>query len=340
MNDNPDIHNRLIDRLSVVTDEEKEYLAGKRNIEKSKYFINTQSSIVSAGKLFPEENRDKKQIEIRTHTRFIDFPEHGHDYIEMMYVCRGNITHYIDGREIILREGGILLMNRHVKHSIKRAELNDIGINFIISPLLFEYAVSGIKENDIFTDFLIENLRNNGSPVYLQFDAHGVLPIENVMENLLYSLINNRCAEPHILQKATSLLFTYFVSFPEILVNRSVASDYVESMKIAIDSYIKSNYRDGNLSQIASKLGMSHSYLSKWISANMHMNFKEMLVEQRFKVAEYLLKTTDLSVTDVADAVGYENESYFYRQFKKRFNLTPKEVRKKNGTVQKAGDII
>lgn len=322
-----DIHTMLIDRLSVITDEEREYLAGKRDIEKSKYF-GSDGTTVSDRRLFPEDLGDKKQVEIRTHTRFIDFPTHGHDYIEMMYVCSGSITHYINEQEIVLRKGGILLMNRHIKHSIKRAEAGDIGINFIISPMLFEYVVSEIKETDIFTDFLIENLRVSGRPVFLQFDARDVLPIENVMENLLYSLINNKCAEPHILQMSMSLLFTYFASFGDILVNRSVTNDYTEQLKININSYIKSSYRDGNLSHLASKLGMSHSYLSKWISANMDMNFKELLVEQRFKVSEYLLKTTDLSIADIASAVGYENVSYFYRQFKKRFGGTPKEIRK------------
>jgi len=59
----------------------------------------------------------------------------------------------------------------------------------------------------------------------------------------------------------------------------------------------------------------------------MSMSFKELLVEHRFKMAEYLLKTTNLSVADIAFAVGYENPSYFYRQFRRRYGKTPRSVR-------------
>ena len=81
------------------------------------------------------------------------------------------------------------------------------------------------------------------------------------------------------------------------------------------------------MADLAEKLGLTHTYLCKWIVANMEMSFKELLVEHRFKVAEYLLKTTDLSVSDIASAVGYENPSYFYRQFRKRNGKTPRAIR-------------
>lgn len=123
----------LIDRLSVITEEESEYLGGKRSVEKSKYF-GTGTSIISDKRLFPEESgkRGKKDIEIRTHTRFIDFPLHGHDYIEMMYVCSGSITHISEDEEITLTKGGVLLMNRHVKHSVKRAGVSDIDRKSVV----------------------------------------------------------------------------------------------------------------------------------------------------------------------------------------------------------------
>ena len=48
---------------------------------------------------------DQKLIQIRTHTRFIAFPRHRHDFIEMMYVCKGSCTHIIDGQEITVTGG-------------------------------------------------------------------------------------------------------------------------------------------------------------------------------------------------------------------------------------------
>ena len=317
----------IIDRLLVITDEEKQYLSGKRDVENSLYF-GKGTQTVTDRRLFPtEENKERKQIEIRTHARFIDFSLHKHDYVEMMYVCRGQITHIVDGQEIILPKGGILLMNRHVAHAVKCAGVEDIGVNFIISSAFFESVVCEIRESNIFTDFLIENLRNNGKPVLLQFQIDGILQIENLMEALLYSIIHNQCTDSHVLQKTMSLMLTYFVSIDHILVSQFQTDDYYERLKNTIDNYIRTSYRDASLTVLADQLGMSHTYLCKWIAMNMGDNFKDLVVEQRFRVAEFLLKTTDLSVSDIAAAVGYENASYFYRQFRKRYGVTPRNVR-------------
>ena len=316
----------LIEKLSIITDEEREYLAGKKTVETGNYFSSYDDTTVTKTRLFAK-NAEKRHIEVRTHTRFIDFPLHAHDYIEMMYVCKGSITHVIDDTEITLEKGGVLLLNTHVTHAIKKAGAGDIGVNFIISSAFFETLMSEFRETNIFTDFLIENMRTSGKPSYMQFNIDGVLPLENLMENLVYSLINRQGEEPQILQKTMALMLTYFLSFEGILVTKLSTNDYVNHLKNAVLNYIHTDYRNASLTDLAEKLGLTHTYLCKWIVANMEMSFKELLVEHRFKVAEYLLKTTDLSVSDIASAVGYENPSYFYRQFRKRNGKTPRAIR-------------
>lgn len=43
--------------------------------------------------------REGKLIAVRTHTRFIHFPVHRHNFIEVLYVCQGQLTNVIGGRE-------------------------------------------------------------------------------------------------------------------------------------------------------------------------------------------------------------------------------------------------
>lgn len=49
------------------------------------------------------------------------------------------------------------------------------------------------------------------------------------------------------------------------------------------------------------------------------------------KAKEYLL-TTDLSINAIAEEIGFDNEGYFSRIFKKYFGCSPREYRKKTGT--------
>ena len=57
---------------------------------------------------------------------------------------------------------------------------------------------------------------------------------------------------------------------------------------------------------------------------------KELVVDERMQMAYELFTTSALPIGDVIRSVGYENESYFHREFKKRYLLTPLALRKKS----------
>ena len=45
--------------------------------------------------------------------------------------------------------------------------------------------------------------------------------------------------------------------------------------------------------------------------------------------AAYLLSSTTLPVADIIESVGYDNTSYFYRKFKEKYGMSPKEYRER-----------
>lgn len=69
------------------------------------------------------------------------------------------------------------------------------------------------------------------------------------------------------------------------------------------------------------------SVLSKTIKQSTGFTFQELLQRRRFQKAVMLLIETDLPIEEIAVAVGYENQSYFYRQFKERYGMTPRKYR-------------
>ena len=73
---------QLLQELMIISEEEKKYQAGQGNIEKQLYAKESISEIdrellLKRGRL----------ITVRPHSRFVDFPEHRHNYVEMMW-CR------------------------------------------------------------------------------------------------------------------------------------------------------------------------------------------------------------------------------------------------------------
>ena len=75
---------------------------------------------------------------------------------------------------------------------------------------------------------------------------------------------------------------------------------------------------------------MSESSLSRQIKELFGYNFKDLLLQQRFERAKRLLEQTDLPIADIAQTVGYENTSFFYRRFRELYGISPKSFRAKN----------
>ena len=93
----------IIEDLTKLSDEEKNILHGQA-IDRGDYSV-SERFIVNSAKLL-----EGKALALRPHTRFVDFPEHGHDYMEFMYVYTGQITHVIDKEDVTLERGDILFL--------------------------------------------------------------------------------------------------------------------------------------------------------------------------------------------------------------------------------------
>ncbi|MBQ3446087.1 MAG: AraC family ligand binding domain-containing protein, partial [Synergistaceae bacterium] len=104
---------RIIHHLSVITDEEREILSGRKKIDRNIYMAGDRD-IISGDKLLPHG----KNIMIRPHTRFIHFPEHTHDYVEFVYMCGGSTCHTVNGTHITLKKGELLMLSQHAKQEI------------------------------------------------------------------------------------------------------------------------------------------------------------------------------------------------------------------------------
>ena len=73
---------------------------------------------------------------------------------------------------------------------------------------------------------------------------------------------------------------------------------------------------------------MSTNYFSTYFRKAANMNFSEYVARLRIKEARRLLRTTYLSVTEIAYECGFQNLSNFYRTYHKFFDRSPKDERK------------
>lgn len=317
----------LLDELKKISDEERAILAEKK-IDPGLYTSRSEFNIES-GKLLSRG----RYITARTHARFTDFPAHNHNFIEIMYVCSGSITHVIDGKALTMTAGDILFMNQHVRHSIKRTGLEDIGINFIILPEFFEIPLVMMKEdrNSVLADFLIGTLRiDDRRPQYLHFQTAGNRAVENLMENIIGSLLSGK-EEENINQFTMGLIFLHLLNNIEVISENSLLSGR-DVMADAAIRYINRRYKNASLQELAQSMHQSLPNMSKIIKSSTGHTFSELLQKKRFQQAAVFLEDTEMTVAEVMNAVGYENSSHFYRLFKERCGVSPKNYRRRQKT--------
>lgn len=90
----------LLRELKKITAEEQALLNGQKQINPSIY--NLEHSMTIDNKKLLEHG---KLLQIRPHTRFVHFPKHNHNYVEMIYMCSGSTRHIINGAEVLLAPG-------------------------------------------------------------------------------------------------------------------------------------------------------------------------------------------------------------------------------------------
>ena len=316
------MNQQLLEKLSIITAEEQSILDGKTQIDFDIY--NKDGSFVVDSELLLQKG---KLIEIRPHTRFAHFPKHSHNYIEMIYMCKGSTTHIINEKEVVLNAGDLLFLSKQAEQEILPASINDIAINFIILPEFFDKVFQLLEgEKNPLSEFLMKCVFNSQSNYnYLYFSIADVLPIQNLIENMVWSITNNLYNKYSINQKTMGLLLLQIMNHTDKIENTN--SDFNGKIAIEALSYINENFKHGSLSELAKNLNYDMSWLSKEIKNQTGKNFITLLQEKKMLQASYLLKQTQLSVSDIIEAVGYENSSFFFRKFKEANGVSPKQYR-------------
>ena len=311
---------QIVLALSEVTKEERRFLEGHTDIDREIYMadrpdvINSRK-LLSAGKL----------ITLRPHTRFVHFPQHTHDYVEMVYMCTGTTEHIVNGDSVQLRDGELLLLNQSATHEVCRADAGDVAVNFIILPEFFTETLKDIGEEETpLRRFLVDCLcGQNSGPDYLHFCVSGVKPIQNLIENMLFTLMGDNITKRRVSSMTMSLLFLQLMAHTDTL---SVPTEE-QAAVLKLLAYAETNYATGTLSDAAHQLHYDVPWLSREVKRKTGKTYTQIVQEKRLAQAAFLLRNTQRKIVDISLAVGYENVSYFHRLFFESFGCSPRSYR-------------
>ena len=250
---------------------------------------------------------------------------HAHeDFVEIILICSGSSEYLIHDKKYYIQPGDLLVYNAGVVHDEISGPDMEIGSYCV--------AIGGLH---------MPGLRANA---LLPDDAGYVFPTGQSFGDLriLFEMMfrNLASGEPRAESFCHSLMHALLVKVLTVtdgvdaIVEKPVEEPHVLGRRIK--EYIDRHYMEPiTLQSMGEALHISPYYLSHVFKQMSGYSPVQYLLRRRIGEAQTLLITTDLSITRIAEMVGYDTQSYFNLQFTKNVGMPPNKYRQNYIVAQK-----
>lgn len=281
-----------------------------------------------------------RKVYISKHSRFADFPEHSHDFLELNYMLSGSVKQIINGNEEILQTGDILLMSKNAVHFVSAPGASDLLINlmFPVENIDFESLESIMHKNNYVFNFLLENMTNKKDSAYIIFRSSKHAVIKQLLDQIIDKYYSNSHFANEIIRLNISILFMELIENVPFEVHKNTSKQMENNFIFEILRMIHEEFRTITLSKLAKEFNYNENYLSNLIKNKTGKSFKEIQSKERLERAKLLIENTDLTIEEIIYEVGWLNKSHFYRKYKEFYGEPLKKSRSKLLTVEVMND--
>ncbi|NLP34961.1 MAG: AraC family transcriptional regulator [Clostridiales bacterium] len=244
---------------------------------------------------------------------FVTF-KHWQQEIEFVYVEKGFLDIEIDNVLFNLQENELIIISSGALHSYIKSD-NDAVI-YVIRLLVDDIASYVDTKEEV-----------------LAFYRHTMtIETNKIIRDIIKSIIfaNFGQYNDYYASVKAAELTIHLLLKPELIKQKILPEIVGESEVIMkMQEFIEDNlYKEITLGMLAEHLGFSKSYCSKFVKKNTKLNFLDYVKTIRLREAEELLRTTDLSITEVAYSTGFPSIQSFNRNFKASKGMNPTSYRK------------
>ncbi len=251
---------------------------------------------------------------------------HMHNFYEIFYILEGTITHVANGKQEVLETGDIVFLRLSDMHKFIR-EPNSVckHRDIVIAPAQYEKSCNYIDKD------LLNRIKISVSPP----KAHLHLDELNYLEQRFTDFINLPNDDYKTKSSIVNILITDLLGY--LIVSRHASSDknYPAWFKELLSRFNMDLYIKSGLNSILNGFNYNQSYACRTFKKYMGVTMSQYLCQVRLQYASILLKSTNKNITEIANDIGFSSVSFFNTQFKKQYNITPKNYRKlaKNNQV-------
>lgn len=274
-----------------------------------------------------------------TFQNFVDFiiSRHWHPELEFTLVLEGRTEVCVDNESIILSQGEGILINANAMHMMRPVpERPDTTVaSIVFSPFLLESDIGAVVHEKYMAPylqcsslpalFLAPDLPWQAHVLNCLWQIHALgnddsfgteLRIRNLLcDAWLAIALNTRQTIEKALAALRDAPAGPLVPLAETRAKHMVA-------------FIHAHYAENiTIDDIAASANISRSECFRTFHARIHQKPIEYLIECRIANAQRMLRETNLPITDIASACGFNHSSYFCRLFKDKCGISPKAYR-------------
>jgi len=239
---------------------------------------------------------------------------HNHSFYEIFYVLSGNLEHTINGVKSKISVGDCFILPPSAVHKFKCLQ-NATQRDIVVSSTLFEPVLSLFADSEQVSPFSI-------LLSHVTFDINEIAKLENLFRE--YSFENDfakkRCISIEILMNIFKKTF-----------DKNNKSSKPPNMPYIVqevyDSMSKETFIKLGTKELYKSLKYNKSYIAHTFKNYTGITISEYVTQVRLNHIVYYLKTSDMSLQQIAEMVGID-VPYMNKIFKKKYNVTPTKYRK------------
>ncbi len=240
---------------------------------------------------------------------------------KIIYLISGEMTYTLDeGKRARLSPGNLLYIPAGVKYLMKSKYMRAVVVAFDFTD---EYGGEGEGIPPVSPESFSEELCHK--PPFSAFSAPIFLSdVESERDTFIRMGNIFTSAEGFYTAELSAMLKLMLLKIAEHSDEKALPSSMVENL----DGYIRENIHDEiSNTELGAIFGYHPFYISKVLKDKKGITLHQYVISYRIKYARSLLRYTERSIADIADATGFTDASYFTKTFKAQFGMTPKEYR-------------
>lgn len=249
---------------------------------------------------------------------------HRHTFFELVYVLKGSATHWVEQDSAPLRAGDYFIIDPGSEHSYRDTE----DLELVNCLFLSEYIDRALGDCPSLSSLLSNKVLRFGVPV----DIRAADRIFHDGDGTVGRLI--RQMEWEYAARRVGCMEMLRCYLTQVLVCAIRASEEAERTRIqhdatmAVVDYLQQHYAQPlSLDNMSRRFGYTPQYLSSLFRKDTGMTIQTFLQRLRVEEACRLMGNRELSLSSIAQAVGYSDAKHFSKVFRQHKGVSPREYR-------------